>query len=178
MKTRNALLSCAALFIATMSANAASITYFAEGNPNITGSITFDTTGFGSGSSDSEPNTSITGLSLTVFGSLFTFADIVTAADTFFNDTVNPPVIINGGGLLADNGSFEIAFYPDGYNGVNTTGNASIAFATEGTPCGGTTCGNFYAVDLSTTAVPEPTTGALFATSLAAAAILMRKKLA
>jgi hypothetical protein len=72
-------------------------------------------------------NSTITALSMNVFGQLFTFSDVSTAAISYFNSTSLPVRIENGGGNLADNGVQSIAFFPDNFFGSGLDGDASLA---------------------------------------------------
>ena len=58
----------------------------------------------------------------------FDLGDVVTSAFTLFNVFTTPFVINNGAGLLADNGSRQVAFFPDGGFGTPLDGDAALSF--------------------------------------------------
>jgi len=107
-------------------ARSALVTFNATGVPGVAGFIQFDSNSF-TGTFDFILNSQIVGLSLTVFGQLFDLSDVVTTAYTLVDSSVVPPILVNGSGLLADNDSLKIFFYPDGANGTPSDGDAALA---------------------------------------------------
>ena len=83
-----------------------------------TGFFTIDNSLFDGTSSQRLPNSDLLSLSfsthslvgLTFFGT----ADIATASDTIFDSSGSTPAVVNGGGNLADNGTYSIAIFPNG----------------------------------------------------------------
>ena len=109
-------------------------------------------------------NTAIVGLSLNVFGEVFDLGDVVPTAFTLINIFVTPPTIQNGAGLLADNGVRQVAFFPDGFDGTPTDGDASLALEQI---IGGVFSFTVYSVKWEVGTVREPTTLVLLGLGLA-----------
>jgi hypothetical protein len=91
--------------------------------------------------------------------------DVATADTTFINSSGVLEIIENGGGLLADNGSQSIAFFPDGFGGSGIDGDASLAFS-DSAGFGPFTFHKVAWVVGPKAAVPEPSIIALFAAGL------------
>jgi hypothetical protein len=146
-------------------AQAAPITFVATDDPGVSGFVTFDDAVFDGSAFQFVSNTAVLDLALTAFGAIFTTSDVVTAASTFINSSGPVPLIVNGSGLLAYNGSQAIAFFPDGFGGTALDGDASLAFSATGV------FGEFTYHQVRwvvpAQAVPEPTGVALVALGLA-----------
>lgn len=142
-------------------ADAAIITFGADNVPGVFGTVSIDDSLFDGSSSQWVSNTNITGLSMTVFGEVFTFADVETVPDsTIIDSSGADPIIVNGAGYLAINGNgFQIAFFPDGFGGTAFDGDASLAFGTNVFGDQGVDV-EFYAVQWNI--VPEPGTLTIF----------------
>jgi len=152
------------LCLGTTGARAALITFNATGDPDVSGFVQFDDSLFNGGTFQFVLNTAVTDLSLTAFGASFSFADVVTTDFTIIDSSGSNPLIVNGAGLLANNGSQAIAFFPDGFGGTATDGDASLAFSE--TPTFGPF--SFHAVRWETAqVVPEPATWTLLGVALA-----------
>jgi hypothetical protein len=169
IKKMTVLFALILLAIWSIPAQAAQVTFNATGQPNVTGFVQFDNSFFLGGTFDQVSNTHITNLSITAFGAVFNLANVDTTANTYINSSGPIPIIVNGGGLLADNNVKAIAFYPDGYSGTPTDGDASLAFG----PSGGTL--TYYAVRWDVATVPEPATMLLLGLGLMGLAGARRK---
>ena len=112
--------------LASLPAQAGVIRFYATGVAGISGFVEFDASTVASGFGFVQV-TAIVGLSLTVFGEVFDLGDVVPTAYTYINVFVTPPTIQNGSGLLADNGTRQLAFEPDGLLGTPMDGDASLA---------------------------------------------------
>ncbi len=157
------------IMLCSASANASLITFNAVGDPSVSGFVQFDDTNFTGFIS----NTDITALSLTVMGFSFNFGDVVASDNTVIGAG---PIISNGGGALAFNGTETIAFFPDGFGGTAFDGDASLALDTDGTfDFGGGGWESFKAVQWQVQ-VPEPGTLAIFGLGLLGLGIARRRK--
>ena len=118
MKTLRTLATFLLLALALMPAHPAVITFNATGVSDVSGFLQFDSSMFTGSPLDFVPNTEIVGFSMTVLGETFDLGDVDTTAFTLIDSAAVPPIIVNGAGGLADNGSLRIFFYPDGGNGL------------------------------------------------------------
>ena len=154
-----------ALLFTSFTARAIPVNFNATGLADVVGYVEFDDTNFLGGTFDMVSNSDIIDLSLSVFGNVFTLADVVTGANTFINSSGAIEIIENGGGLLANNGSTTIAFYPDGYDGSGFDGDASLAFSATGSSADFTYHQVAWIVGPKS-AVPEPSILALLSLGL------------
>jgi len=175
MKARlpRVFLSFLALAISfSLPAQAAPITFTATGNANVVGYVTFDDADFDGTDFQLLLNTDVVDLSIVAFGASFTLTDVVTSDLTIIDSSGPVPLIVNGVGLLASNGAQSIAFFPDGFGGTALDGDASLAFSNI--PVFDPDLFDFYQVKWEVlTAVPEPTSLALFGVG---AALLARRR--
>ncbi|WP_395341675.1 hypothetical protein PN836_019820 [Ningiella sp. W23] len=114
-------------FLMFSSAQAALIKFNATGVVGVSGFVEFDDSTFDGSSDQFLSNTAITDLSLNVFGEVFSLADVATGDSTIMDSSGLFPIIVNGAGNLADNGNLSIAFFPDGFSGTASDGDASLS---------------------------------------------------
>jgi len=172
---KHAMLAAVAAVAMAGAAEAATVTFYATGVAGISGFVAFDDTTFDGSPNQFVSNTAITNLSLDVFGELFSLADVNTGASTLIDSSGATPIINNGAGVLADNGSKVISFFPDGFDGTATDGNASLEFADAFSQ------GPYYAVNWSTVApgvIPLPATLPLMLGGLVLAGVACRRRAA
>jgi hypothetical protein len=164
------MLAALLLLCAGVEAKAGVLTFNATGVAGISGFVQFDDSYFAF-FLNFIPNTAIVGLSLNVFGEQFDLADVSTSSATLGGTQGGNALIINGFGLLADNGVRAIAFYPDGFDGTPVDGDASLSFQVSPSSFPAPT----YPVRwVAATAVTEPASLALIALALVAFALTRR----
>ncbi len=165
MYIRTLFFAACGLLLSIGQAQATLINFNATGVAGVSGYVQFDDTSFDGSSFQFLSNTAVTDLMLTVFGEVYTLADVVTSADTIMDSSGAIPVIVNGAGNLADNGTQAIAFFPDGYSGTAADGDASLSIGASGSLADA----QFFAVQwvVGAADVPEPATLALFGLGLA-----------
>jgi hypothetical protein len=159
------------LSMGAFQAQAATITFYATGHPEVDGFVSFDDAAFDGSDFQFVPNTAIVDLFVTAFGAVFGFEDVVISDSTIIDSSGPVPIIVNGTGLLANDGSQAIAFFPDGFDGTPFDGDASLAFSA--TPTFGPF--SFHQVSWDAQAIPEPSVVALFAVGLAGLGLRRRR---
>lgn len=97
------------LFFITSGAHAGLINFNVSGE-EVSGFIQFNDDDFDGSSFQFVSNSFITDLMLTVFDQSFTLADVVTRDITLIDSSGGIPVIVNGSGFLADNGTESLLF--------------------------------------------------------------------
>ncbi len=174
MKTLRVLIAFMLVTTASIPAPAAVVTFDVTGVPGISGFVQYDSSAL-HGFFEVVPNTAIVGLSVDVFGELFDLPDVLTIpgfSAAFIDSSGAKPLIINGFGLLADNGSRAIAYFPDGSGGTAIDGDASLSFQSTG----GTLPASVFAVKWEVRAVPEPTSLVLVYLGLAVLGLSLHKR--
>lgn len=165
-----------ALLVFSAQSQASLINFNATGVGGISGYVQMDDSLFDGSTFQFISNASlITDLSLNVFGQVFSFADVVGGDNTIIDSSGLIPSIVNGGGNLANNGIQAIAFFPDGYNGTASDGDASLAV---GAANGGLADESFYAVQwvVGAASVPAPAPLALMGLGLIAMGYNKKRK--
>lgn len=172
--TLKCLLAAFILTVVSTTANATLVTFDAVGSSDVSGFVQFNDSAFLGWASVS--NSNITDLSLSVLSYTFDLSDVVTTSSTIVDSSGTIPLIFNGSGALAYNGLATIAFFPDGFGGTTSDGDASLALDTDGIySLSGTNWENFFAVRWEVRAVPEPTTMLLLGLGLVGLAGVRRK---
>lgn len=179
MLIRNFVLAAFGLFLTVSQAQASLITFTATGVTGISGYVQFDDLSFDGSTFQLVPNTFITDLMLSVFGEIYTLADVVTS--DFASTEIDSsglfsllPIITNGADNLADNGSQAIAFWPEIFGDPIFDGDATLATGASGSPASD----NFYAVQWVATisSIPEPGTLALLGLGLSGLGVLRGRR--
>ncbi len=126
-----------ALLFTTLStaATAGTLRFDAVGNANVSGYLEFDDTNL-TLDGDCESNAYITALSLQVTVGQevinFSLGDVITEDDTVLVTLNTVPMIENGCGDLATAGDWTIGFWPDGWDGSPSDGDAALRVENRG----------------------------------------------
>jgi hypothetical protein len=173
MPFRNLVLAICGLLLSVGQAQATLINFNATGVAGVSGYVQIDDSSFDGSASQFLSNTAITDLMLTVFGEIYTLANVATGDDTIIDSSGRFPVLGNGAGNLADNGSQAISLFPDGFGGTASDGDASLAIG----PSGSLADTSFFDVRWTPEPanVPEPATLVLFGLGLASFGFARKK---
>jgi|MudIll2142460700_1097286.scaffolds.fasta_scaffold194378_2 hypothetical protein len=178
MLIRNFVPAAFGLFLTVSQAQASLITFTATGAADISGYVQFDDLSFDGSSLQPVPNTFITALDLSVLGEIYTLADVAVGDFTYIDSSgllSLLPMIVDGSGNLADNGSQAIAFWNEIFGDPIFDGDATLVTGPSGSSPAGD---NFYAVQWVATisSVPEPDTLALVGLGLSGLGVLRGRR--
>ena len=177
MKSIKAIALTALMSLFAFNANAALVKFTATGSPDVSGYVVFDDSSFTGSTADFVSNTAITDLSLTVLGYNFSFADVISSAQTIIDSSGALDIVTNGAGGLAFNGTQTIAFFPDGWAGTAPDGDASLTLDLDGNfDYGGAGWEHTFAVKWEASAVPEPSTWVLMGLALVGVGFAARRR--
>ena len=109
-----ALVAC----VGALPSQAALINFNATNVPGISGHIEVDDANFSGVAVDLISNTDIVSFSLTVFGQVFTLADVLMEYSLLIDTSGPVAELVNGTAELADNGVAELRLYSDNAGGI------------------------------------------------------------